>query len=254
MSPESFAILIVAEDPGLRQLLRNSLLATGFELAEVSGTPAAIDMIRLRHFDLVMVEAHIAGLKEDACRRLRAQSPALGIIVVRTNGAADVTEGAIVDTQQDTRQRDEWRMLEAGADDCLVAPFRYREIVARIGAVLRRPRPSKRKPGQILRAGDIELDLQRRLVRRGGNEIHLSPREFDLLAVLMDNKDAALTHTRLARSAWGEEISHTREYLRTYIQSLRHKLENDPAHPEYILTQPWVGYRFCDPLNNKTAQ
>jgi two-component system KDP operon response regulator KdpE len=243
MSPESFAILIVAEDPALRQLLRNSLLATGFELAEASGTRTAIDMIRLRHFDLVMVDAHIAALREDACRKFRAQSPALGIIVVRANGAGDAT---------DSSERDEWRMLEAGADDCLVAPFRYREIVARIGAVLRRPRPSKRKPGQILCAGNIELDLQRRLVRRGGNEIHLSPREFDLLAVLMDNKDAALTHSRLAHSAWGEEISHTREYLRTYIQSLRHKLENDPAHPEYIVTQPWVGYRFCDPLHSKT--
>jgi two-component system KDP operon response regulator KdpE len=199
MSPESFAILIVAEDPDLRQLLRHSLLATGFELTETYNVQTAFEMIRLRHFDLVMLDANIAAMGEGVCRRLRAQSPAVGIIVVRANGAEDLTDG---------KEHDVWRMLEAGADDCLVAPFRYREIVARIGAVLQRPRSSKRKPGPVLRAGNIELDLKRRLVRRGGNEIHPSPREFDLLSVLTDNAGTALTHTRLARSAWGERIPH----------------------------------------------
>jgi len=245
MSLESFAILIVAEDPDVRRNLRDYLLATGFELTEASTTQIALDMIRQRHFDLVMLDADVPGHGEDACRALRAQSPSLGIIAVRNDGTQYCNTAV-------SSEHDEWRMIEAGADDCVVAPFRYRELVARIGAVLRRPRASRPKSGTMRRAGNIELDLKRRLVRRAGEQIHLSPREFDLLAVLMDHTGAALTHTRLARSAWGEEIPHNREYLRTYIQSLRHKLENDPAHPEYILTQPWVGYRFSDPVHNKT--
>jgi len=243
MSPESFAILIAAEDTNLRQLIRRSLLATGFFLAEAPGAQAAFEMTKAQQFDLVLVDRNLPGGAANACRALRTQSPSLGIIVVRAEGK----EG-----NDQAGEEDERHMLEAGADDCVVAPFRYREIVARIGAVLRRPPAAKTESRVMLRAGNIELDLKRRLIWRDGNQIHLSPREFDLLAVLMANTGAALTHTKLARSAWGDDTPHNREYLRTYVQSLRQKLESDPAHPEYILTQPWVGYRFCDPLQNKT--
>jgi two-component system KDP operon response regulator KdpE len=167
--------------------------------------------------------------------------------VVRADG-----NGAEKTGSKENTEDDEWRMIEAGADDCVAAPFRYREIVARMSAVLRRPHSTKPKARALLRTGQIELDVKRRVARRDGREIHLSPREFDLLAVFMANAGAALTHTKLARSAWGEGIPHNREYLRTYIQSLRNKLESDPSNPQYILTQPWVGYRFCDPLQNKT--
>jgi len=241
MSPESFVILIVAGDPQLRESLRRSLLATGFVLDEAPGTGVALEMIRRRRFDLALVDLNAPEHGgAEACHALRSQSPSLGIIVVLGDAANGHTE------------EDEWRMLEAGADDCVVAPFRYREIVARIGAVLRRPPSARTKARVLLRAGDIELDLKRRSIHRAGNRIHLSPREFDLLAVLMANTGAALTHMRLALSAWGGNSPHNREYLRTYIQSLRQKLEKDPARPEYILTQPWVGYRFRDPLQNKT--
>jgi len=243
MSPESFAILIVAGDPELRQMLRRSLLATGFKLTEAPGIEAALETIRQRRFDLVLVDAEKKG--EEACRALRAQWPSLGIIAVLAD------EGGACEGCSDAG-RQEWRMLEAGADDCISAPFRYREIVARISAVLRRPPAPKSLPGGTRRAGNIVLDLKRRLVRRAGDEIHLSPREFDLLAVLMANRGIALTHTRLARTAWGEETPHNREYLRTYIKALRNKLESDPAHPEYIVTQPWVGYLFCAPRQNKS--
>jgi len=225
----------------MRQLIRTTLTATGFHLEETSSAQSALEMTRKGGFDLVLLDLNVPDKGgADACRRLRAQSPALGIIVVGANGHGKNPE------------EDEWRMIEAGADDCVTAPFRFREIVARMGAVLRRPAPVKSKPRLFLRAGDMELDLKQRSLRRGGEEIRLSPREYDLLTVLMANTGTALTHTKLARTAWGDGPHHNREYLRTYIQSLRQKLEADPARPEYILTQPWVGYRFRDPLQNKT--
>jgi two-component system KDP operon response regulator KdpE len=236
MSPESFAILIVAEDPDLRASIQSSLLATGFVLAEVTSAKAAIEVTETRRFHLILVDVNVGGGGADACRALRARSPSVGLIAVRAGGAGESAD------------EDEWRMLEAGADDFVAAPFRYREIVARISAVLRRPPASKIKARTVLRAGNIELDPKRRVAWRDGREIHLSPREFDLLSALMINKGAALTHTRLARSAWGNDMPRNRQYLRTYIQSLRQKLEIDPARPQHILTQPWVGYRFSDSL------
>lgn len=234
MSPESFAVLIAAGDPAMRQLMRNSLMATGFQLAEAPATQAALAMLGERRFDLVLVDLNVpdrGGI--DACRRLRAQAPSLGIIAVRAGGTAE----------------DEARVLEAGADDCVAAPFRYREIVARMVAVLRRVPVAGAKLPARLRAGKLEVDLKRRLFRRAGRIVHLSPREFDLLVVLMTNAGSAVTHTKLVRSAWGDGALHNRAYLRTYIQSLRNKLEDDPAHPEYIVTQPWVGYRFAARLD-----
>lgn len=228
-------ILIAAGEPHLRQLIRQSLCRTGFHLVEAPSAQAAIEMTRQRHFDLVMVNVSSSRHGEaDLCRGLRNQSPSVGIIVVRAGGAEGHTED------------DEWRVIEAGANDCVTAPFRYREIVARVGAVLRRPPALVTTSGVPLRAGELELDLRDRVIRRDGRETRLSPREFDLLAVLMANPGAPLTYTKLARSAWRDVAPQNREYLRTYIQSLRQKLEDDPARPQYILTEPWVGYRFCD--------
>jgi len=230
MSPESIAVLIAAGDAAFRQSMRDALAATGFQLDEASHVRTALTMMSRRRFDLVIVDINLpdrGGL--EACRRVRASLPMLGIVMVRTEGT----------------ENDEWLASEAGADDCIVWPCRYREMVARMVAVLRRSRALSAQPGSLLRAGNIELDLKRRYARRHGEEVHLSPREFELLATLMANTGNAMTHTWLARSAWGNEAPRNREYLRTYIQSLRNKLEDDPAHPQYILTQPWVGYRFA---------
>lgn len=136
--------------------------------------------------------------------------------------------------------------LDAGADDCITAPFRFREIVARLGAILRRTRVDARNT-TIFRAGNLELDPEKRLLVRDGREVHLSPREFDLLLFLMTNQEEILTHAKTLRAVWGSGAGSDPGYLRTYIKSLRHKIEEDSVRPQYILTVPWVGYRFHNP-------
>src|SRR5262249_25159971 len=125
--------------------------------------------------------------------------------------------------------------------------FRFRELVARLRAVLRRTRADNGQNSSLLHAGNLELDLDRHIVRRAGEEIHLSPKEFDLLAFLMRHQDIPLTHIKLLRAIWGVEYGNEFEYLRSYVRMLRKKIENDPAEPQYILTEPWVGYRFHNP-------
>jgi len=137
--------------------------------------------------------------------------------------------------------------LEAGADDYVTKPFRLGELVARLGAVLRRTRADIGEGPRILQAGELKMDLDRGLLWKAGRQIHLSPTEFDLLAVMMKNQDAPLTHVKLLRGVWGPEYGDELEYLRTYIRMLRKKIEDDPARPQYIQTEPWVGYRFRNP-------
>jgi two-component system KDP operon response regulator KdpE len=144
-------------------------------------------------------------------------------------------------------ENDKVHALEAGADDYVTKPFRLRELVARLRAVQRRTQRNGAADPEILKAGSLELDIKRRLMWRGGAPVHLSPKEFDLLVYMMQNQDVPLTHARLLRALWGPEYGNELEYLRSYVKALRKKIEDDPAKPEYILTEPWVGYRFRNP-------
>ena len=228
MSPDPYQVLIVTDDPALRQSLRSRLATTGFALEE-AGSREAVELVAGRHCDLVLLDLGSDGL--ETCRRLRALSANLGIVMVRTGGTSN----------------DEVRSLEAGADDCVAAPFRFREIVARLSAILRRRRPANRSRAAVLRAGDLEIDVTRRLFWRAGKKIHLSPKEFDLLVFLVKNQGVSLTHLKLLRAVWGQDSGSNPLYLRTYIKALRRKIEKDPANPQYLVTEPWVGYRFCNP-------
>jgi two-component system KDP operon response regulator KdpE len=143
---------------------------------------------------------------------------------------------------------DKVRAFDAGADDYVTKPFKLRELTARLRAVLRRTRHERHEP-EVLQAGYLKIELQKRLLWRGEKAIHLSPTEFNLLAFMMKNLDVPLAHAKLLRTIWGPEYGGELEYLRTYVRMLRKKIENDPAQPEYIVTEPWVGYRFRNPSN-----
>jgi two-component system KDP operon response regulator KdpE len=238
MLEERVSVLVVAGDARLRRTICATLGPTGFTFEEAHSCPEAIANAIRHPYSLVLIglgEESSVGF--DTCRCLRSASRDMRIVLIRSKRAPE----------------DEVRALEAGADDCVSMPLRYRELVGRLLAVLRRPTAGPSAEGTILRGGEVKIDITRRVCWRGRNEVHLSPREFDLLAVLMKHKARALTHVRLLTAAWGPEVRHDVDYLRSYIKALRTKIEPNPGTPEYILTVPWVGYMFCDPSQDRSA-
>jgi two-component system, OmpR family, KDP operon response regulator KdpE len=232
MSLQPSSVLVVDDESALRKTLRTSLTASGFAVEEARNGEEALGTVQQHSFDLVLLDINMPGMSGiDACRRIRGISPHAGIVMITVRDLED----------------DKVRALEAGADDYVTKPFKLRELIARLRAVLRRTRAHEADEPTLLEAGNLRMDLPRRLLWRGEEEVHLSPTEFDLLAFLMKNMGAPLTHVKLLRTIWGPEYGGELEYLRSYVRMLRKKIENDPAKPEYILTEPWVGYRFRDP-------
>jgi two-component system KDP operon response regulator KdpE len=230
MSSLPTSVLVVDDEAALRKALRTSLVASGFTVEEARSGEEALEAVRHQAFDLVLLDINMPGLDGfDACKRIRSVSPQSGIVMV---------------TVKDFEE-DKVRALEAGADDYVTKPFRLRELTARLRAVLRRIQPPA--DPETVRAGDLELDLKRRILLRNRQEVHLAPKEFDLLAFMMQHMDAPLRHVTLLHSIWGPEYGNELEYLRAYVRILRKKIEKNPAEPEYILTEPWLGYRFRNP-------
>jgi two-component system KDP operon response regulator KdpE len=232
MSSSQGSVLIVDDEPALRKALRTSLIASGFGVEEARDGEEALQMARLHPFDLALLDINMTGINGfEACRRMREVSPHTGIVMITVRDYED----------------DKVRALEAGADDYVTKPFKLRELTARLRAVLRRTRGTESAQPSVLQAGDLKMHLERRLLWRKEVEVHLSPTEFDLLAFMMKNMGAPLTHVKLLRTVWGPEYGGELEYLRSYVRMLRRKIEDDPARPEYILTEPWLGYRFRNP-------
>jgi two-component system KDP operon response regulator KdpE len=144
------------------------------------------------------------------------------------------------------REEDKVTALDAGADDYVTKPFSIRELAARIRAAVRRSSASHVDPNAVIRIGNIELDPARRVVRKGGEPVHITPTEFDLLHYLMAHAGLPITHARLLHAVWGPEYGGELEYLRTFVRQLRKKLEDDPAEPTYLLTDSHLGYRFTE--------
>jgi len=232
MSLQQTSVLVVDDETPLRKALRTSLTASGFEVQEARNGEEAFDSIQQHRFDLVLLDINMPGISGiEACRRIRGIAPQSGIIMVTVRDLED----------------DKVRALEAGADDYVTKPFKLRELTARLRAVLRRTRYDAPGEPDLLEAGALRMDLTRRQLWKGDEEIHLSPKEFELLAFMMKNAGAPLMHVKLLRSIWGLEYGGELEYLRSYVRMLRKKIEDNPAQPEYILTEPWVGYRFRNP-------
>jgi two-component system KDP operon response regulator KdpE len=227
-------LLIVDDEPALRKALRTSLTASGFDVSEARNGDEALALLPQSPVDLVLLDINMPGTSGiEICRKIRDSSIHTGIVMV-----------TVRDSEEDKVQA-----LDAGADDFITKPYRLREMVARLHAVLRRLAAQQNVPDAILRAGSLELDPGRRLLLKNGVEIHLSPKEFDLLVYLFQHQGAPVMHARLLQAVWGPEFGGELEYLRSYVKMLRKKIEDDPAHPEYILTEPWVGYRFRNPAD-----
>jgi len=231
------SVLIVDDEASLRKTLRTSLTASGFAVAEAPNGEEALTTIQGHPFDRVLLDINMPGIGGiDACRRIRGTSPHAGIVMITVRDFDD----------------DKVRGLEAGADDYVTKPFKLRELTARLRAVLRRTSLQAAAEPKILEIGDLKIDFERRLFWRGDEEVHLSPREFDLLAFMMKNCGFPLPHVKLLRSIWGPEYGGELEYLRSYVRMLRKKIESDPENPQYILTEPWFGYRFDDPSDPRS--
>ncbi len=234
MPSENCAVLIVDDDPAFRRALRTSLAASGFDVSEARNGEEALIMLRDRAGDIVLLDINMPGMGGiETCRKVRSLSPRIGILMMTVRDA----------------EEDKVRALEAGADDFVTKPYRLRELIARLRAVRRRLHTSDNAPGTVFRAGALELDSERHVVTKAGAEIHLSPKEYELLSYLIKHQGALITHSRLLQSVWGPEFGGELEYLRSYVRMLRKKIEDDPSQPEYILTEPWVGYRFRNPAD-----
>jgi two-component system, OmpR family, KDP operon response regulator KdpE len=234
VSSRPIHVLVVDDEPALRKVFRTSLAASGFVIEEARSGEEAVDLLPQHPFDLVLLDINMPGIGGvETCREIRALAPKIGILMVTVRDA----------------EHDMVRALEAGADDYITKPVRFRELVARMRAVLRRLDADGATEPAILRVADLEMDQGRHWVRKAGSLVHLTPKEFELLALLMRNRGAPVTHAKLLRAIWGPEYGTELDYLRSFVRTLRKKIENDPARPRYILTEPWVGYRFCDPTD-----
>jgi len=226
----------MAEEVSLRRMLRTALRDSGFAVEEFCSAPETTQSLRRRKVDLTILDIDkmpgSAGIM--LCREVRALGQSMGILLL----AASDFEKSIV------------QAFEAGADDYIAKPFRAGELIGRCHVVLRRiSGPNTVAPTSIT-AGELELNLARREFRRAGKLVHLTPTEFNLLELLMKHRGRAVSHVEILRSIWGPEYGKELEYLRSYIRLLRKKIEPDPAQPKYLLTEPWMGYRFCVPSNS----
>jgi two-component system KDP operon response regulator KdpE len=233
MPTEQLSALLVDDEPLFRRALRASLAGSGVTTEEAPRGEDAIAILAERSFDLVLLDLNMPGMGGLAtCREVRTLSPNIGIVMVTVRDS----ENEMV------------KALEAGADDYITKPVRFRELLARLRAVSRRLHRGEDLKSAVLKVGDLELDLNRRLLRREGEIVHLTPTEFHLLAYLMRRQGILVTHAQLLRSIWGPEYGTELDYLRSYVKALRKKIEENPSQPKYLLTEPWVGYRLCDPF------
>ncbi|HXY99358.1 MAG TPA: response regulator [Stellaceae bacterium] len=220
-------ILVVDDEPPIRRLLRTSLLAQGYDVVEAEDGATALAAIEREKPDLVILDLGLPDIG--------------GIEVIRSLRQRSTLPVIVLSVRDDERGKVE--ALDLGADDYVTKPFGVDELVARIRTALRhRFQAQGEKP--LFVSGDLTVDLVRRSVRRGGEEVHLSPKEYDLLAELVANAGKVLTHRHILNKVWGPAHAEDAQYLRVFIRNLRNKLEPDPARPQHILTEPGVGYRL----------
>jgi two-component system, OmpR family, KDP operon response regulator KdpE len=226
------AILVVDDEPQIRRVLRSTLSCHGYVIMEATTGEEAVEAVRKERPDLILMDVNMPGIGGiEAAREIRAMCDAPILMLTVRNA-----------------ERDKVMALDAGADDYVVKPFGIEELLARIRAALRRYAPGEEIPAFVTK--DLAIDFENRLVTVRGLDVHLTPKEFDVLKHLVANLGKPLSHRRLLQAVWGPEYGEETENLRVVINQLRKKIESDPARPKYIVTEPWVGYRFLAPKSN----
>jgi two-component system, OmpR family, KDP operon response regulator KdpE len=226
-------ILVIDDEPQIRRIMRTTLITAGYEVDDAKTADDGLLKVREFRPDLVLLDINMPGMGGlAACRELRAD-PNVAIIMLTVHN----TEAAKVEA------------LDAGADDFVTKPFSTPELLARIRAALRRIPVGQSAPSR-LRIGELTIDFAGRTVARGTSSAHLTPKELDLLRYLTQHSNEAVPHRELLQAVWGPDYGDQVDYLRAFIKSLRKKVEPDPEHPQYIMTEPWIGYRFNGTLES----
>ncbi len=221
-------ILVVDDDRQILRIVRANLAAHGYLVLEATSGEEALELFARRHPDAVILDLGLPGMDGlTVIERVRAQSQT-PIVVLSARGA----------------EREKVRALDLGADDYLTKPFGLEELLARVRVALRHAARPERGAEAVIRGSDFEVDLDRRRVVVRGEEVHLSPTEYELLKLFVTNPDRVLTHHWLLQRVWGPQYGSEGNYLHVYVAGLRKKLEADPKHPRHLLTEPGVGYRF----------
>jgi two-component system KDP operon response regulator KdpE len=222
-------VLVIDDEPQIRRLLRVTLEADGYRVIDAPTGQDGLVQVAQRKPDVVLLDLGLPDLGgQDVLKRLREWSPVPVIIL-------------------SVRDQEEEKVaaLDSGADDYVTKPFNSAELLARLRAALRHAQPQG--ADAVVRIGNLEVDLSRRLVFKGGQEVKLTPIEYSLLRILVTHAGKVLTHRQLLTEVWGDKAAGQSHYLRVHIAHLREKLEANPSTPEVILTEPAVGYRLVDP-------
>jgi len=224
----SARILVVDDEPQIRRVMKHTLAAQSYLVTEARSGEQALEKLRVQKQDLVLLDVNMPGMGGlETCRAIRSDSDVAVIMLTVRNTDKDKVEA-----------------LDAGADDYVTKPFSTPELLARIRAALRRTPLTPFIGPQRMTLDAVEIDFQTRRVDVAGRQARLTPKEFELLRYMVTHPNQALAHRELLQSVWGQEYGDEVEYLRVFVNQLRKKIEPDPSSPRYLLTEPWVGYRF----------
>lgn len=222
-------ILLVDDETAIQRAIGPLLRSRGYEVDVVGTGTEALKMVADRAPDLIVLDLGLPDLEgTEVCRRVRAESK-VPIVVLSARGA----------------EADKVNALDLGADDYVTKPFGPEELLARIRVALRRVMSEDDVETGQVRIGNLTIDYDRRRVLRDETEIRLTPKEFELLSLLVRNHDRVLTHRAILKAIWGPHAVEQPEHLWTLVAQLRKRIEPDPANPRYLLSEPWVGYRFA---------
>jgi len=222
-------ILVVDDEPNILATLAPLLRSRGYDVSTAMNGRGALEAVERENPDLIVLDLGLPDIDGAEVCRLVRDGRATPILVLSARGA----------------ESDKVKALDAGADDYVTKPFGPEELLARVRVALRRTESTSAPTGSIVR-GNLVIDRERFRVIRDGEEVRLTPKEFELLTFLAQHPGRVLTHRAILKAIWGPNAVDQPEHLRVLVGSLRKKLEPDPSSPRYILTEPWVGYRFAD--------